>query len=135
MKKSLTGLLFLLLTAGIMSAQSGFTIKFTTKTPFAVASTTLPAGSYQITLMDPDSGVFECSAESGSPSVMFEADTHEVIPTKTEVTFSKYGDKMILKNISIAGTAGYWIPSSLPEKKSKKGGTKPTSVPVAASKK
>ncbi len=123
----------MLLTVGILSAQQ-FTLKFTTTTPFVVAGTTLPAGSYTLRLMDGDEGTFECAAVSGSPSVMFEADPHEVVPTATDVTFSKYGDKLIMKNISIAGDQGYWIPMSIPEKNAKKTGVKPTKVSTPAAK-
>jgi hypothetical protein len=65
---------------------------------------------------------------------MFEADPHEVVPTATDVTFAKYGDKLIMKNISIAGDQGYWIPMSIPEKNAKKTGAKPTKVSTPAAK-
>jgi hypothetical protein len=39
-----------------------------------------------------------------------------------------------LKNMSIAGDQGYWIPISLPEKQSKKGGAKATQVSMEATK-
>jgi hypothetical protein len=132
MRKLLIGSM-ILLTVGILSAQD-FAVTFTSKTPFAVAGATVPAGSYTIKLLDEDSNLFECSSTSGSHSVMFEADRHEVVPKATEVTFAKYGDKLVLKNISIAGTAGYWVPVSLPEKASKKGGAKPTPVAMTAAK-
>jgi hypothetical protein len=132
MRKILMGCV-MLLTVSILSAQD-FNLKFTVKTPFAVAGTTLPAGTYTIRLLDDSENTFECSAISGSPSVLFEADAHEVIPTTTSVSFAKYGDKLILKNISIAGDQGYWVPISLPEKRSKKGGTKATPVSTAAAK-
>jgi hypothetical protein len=130
MRKILMGCV-MLLTVGIVSAQQ-FNLKFTSKAPFAVAGATLPAGTYQITQLDLDDNLFECSAVSGKPSVMFEADPHEVIPTTTGVAFEKYGDTLILKNISIAGDQGYWLPISLPEKRSKKGGVKPTKVSMGA---
>jgi hypothetical protein len=132
MRKILLGCM-LLLTAGIVSAQN-FAVTFTVKTPFTVASSTLPAGTYSIRLMDDDDYTFECSSASGGHSVMFEADRHEVVPSATEVTFSKYNDKLILKNISIAGDAAYWIPTSVPEKRVKKTGAKPTKVSSTATK-
>jgi hypothetical protein len=124
----------LLLTAGIASAQN-FAITFTTKTPFTVASSTLPAGSYTIRMLDGDDYTFECTNSSNDHSVMFEADRHEVTPTTTDVTFSKYGDKLVMKNISIAGDASYWIPISTPEKRVKKTGATPTKVTTTATKK
>jgi hypothetical protein len=134
MRKILMGGAMLLLTVATVFAQP-FNITFTSKTPFAVDSATLPAGSYQIRLLDQDENLFECAATSGSHSVLFEADMHEEVPTKTDVTFAKYGDKLILKNISVAGVAGYFIATSLPEKRAKKGGVKPTSVSTPATKK
>ncbi len=134
MKKFLLGGAMLLLTVATVVAQP-FNITFTSKTPFAVDAATVPAGTYQIRLVDQDDNLFECASTSGSHSVLFEADMHEEIPAKTDVTFAKYGDKLILKNISIAGVGGYFITTSLPEKRAKKGGVKATNVTMAATKK
>jgi hypothetical protein len=133
MKPILVGCL-MLLSAGMLSAQAEFNVKFTMKTPFAVAGTTFPAGSYQIRVVDDDANTLECTTESGVPTVMFEADVHEVTPTATEVTFAKYGDKLVLKNVSIAGDKGYFVPLSAPEKKAKKTNPKATKVSVSAAK-
>jgi hypothetical protein len=134
MKNILMGCVFLM-AAGILPAQDQFNLEFTVKTPFAVSGATLPAGTYNIRLVDRDENIFECAGKSGSPSVLFEADPHEIVPTTTGVTFAKYGDKLVLKNISIAGDQGYWIATSIPEKRQKKGGVKPTAVTTAATKK
>jgi hypothetical protein len=131
MKRILIGFVMLLLTVAIGSAQN-FNLTFTAKTPFAVAGATLPAGNYQIRLVDADQNLLECAATSGTHSVLIEADLHEEVPTTTAVTFAKYGDKLILKNVSISGVAGYFIPISAPEKRAKKGGVKPTSVSIPA---
>src|SRR5437899_1615702 len=112
-----------LMSLGIISAQE-FNLKFTSKTPFSVGNGSLPAGTYQIRPVDEDNTTFECAAVSGSPSVLFEADALETIPTKTEVTFRKYGDKLVLKNMSLEGGQAYWIPVSLHEKHHKKGRVK-----------
>jgi hypothetical protein len=123
----------ILMSMGIISAQE-FNLKFTSKTPFSVGNGSLPAGTYQIRPMDEENSTFECAALSGSPSVLFEADGMDTTPTKTEVTFRKYGDKLVLKNMSIAGEQGYWIPISLHEKHHKKGHVKPTNVSSPATK-
>jgi hypothetical protein len=123
----------MLLTVGILSAQS-FNVKFTTKTPFVVSGTTLPAGTYQIRVMEDDENMLECTAVSGSPSVMFEADTHDLVPTESAVTFAKYGDKLVLKNVSVAGERGYFVPLSPTEKRSKKAGVVATKVSTVATK-
>jgi hypothetical protein len=123
----------ILMSMGIISAQD-FNLKFTSKTPFSVGNGSLPAGTYQIRPIDEENTTFECAAASGSPSVLFEADALDTTPTKTEVTFRKYGDKLVLKNISIAGEQGYWIPISLHEKHHIKGRVKPTKVSTPATK-
>jgi hypothetical protein len=123
----------ILMSMGIISAQD-FNLKFTSKTPFSVGNGSLPAGTYQIRPIDEENTTFECAAASGSPSVLFEADALDTTPTKTEVTFRKYGDKLVLKNMSIAGEQVYWIPISLHEKHHKKGRVKPTKVSIPATK-
>jgi hypothetical protein len=134
MRKILTGCMMLLFTVAIGSAQP-FAVTFTLKTPFSVASSTLPPGTYEIRLLDDSENVFECTDKASGHSVMFEADPHELTPTATEVTFAKYGDKLVLKNISVKGVAGYWIPLSVPEKHSKKSGTQSTKVSTPATQK
>jgi hypothetical protein len=131
MWKVLMGCL-ILLTMGIVSAQD-FKVNFTSKTPFTVGNANLPPGSYQIRPID-EEGTFECSAASGHPSVLFEAEPLETVPAKTDVAFAKYGDKMLLKNFSVEGVQAYTIPVSLYEKHHKKGGAKPTKVPAPATK-
>ena len=125
----------MLSTVGMLSAQDNFKFEFITKTAFSVAGATLPAGTYKIRMVDHDENVFECQAKSGAPSVKFEANPHEVTPGTTNVTFAKYGDKVVLKNMSIAGDRGYWIATSIPEKHHKKGGVQPTTVATAAANK
>jgi hypothetical protein len=121
-----------LLTLAIVSAQD-FNVKFTSKTPFTVGNANLPPGTYQIRPID-EEGTFECSGPSGTPSVLFEAEPQETVPAKTDVTFAKYGDKMVLKGFSVEGVQAYTIPTSLYEKHHKKGGAKPTKVPAPATK-
>jgi hypothetical protein len=124
----------LLMMTGVLSAQA-FRLKFTAKTPFSVGSGSLPAGTYEIRVSeDTDENTFECTAASGSPSVLFEADAMETIPTTTGLDFQKYGDKLVLKSFSIAGQQGFFIPISMHEKKAKKTGGKPTKVSTPATK-
>lgn len=130
MRKVVIGML---MSIAMMSAQD-FSLKFTAKEPFMVGNGTLPAGTYQIRAVDGDSTTFECAGLSGSPAVLFEADASETTPGKSEVTFKKYGDKLVLKSFSIEGDQGYWIPSSLHEKHQKKTKVKPTSVSTVATK-
>jgi hypothetical protein len=119
--------------AGIVSAQN-FDLKFTVKTPIMVGEGTLPAGSYQIRTIDENT--FECAnASTGSPSVLFTADAMETTPTKSELGFAKYNDKLVLKSFAIAGDQGYFIPMSNNEKRIKKAtGVKSTKVTTPVTK-
>jgi hypothetical protein len=132
MRKVVLGCL-ILFTMGIVSAQD-FNLAFTSKTPFTVGNGNLPAGSYQIRPIS-EEGTFECSAASGQPAVLFEAEPMETVPAKTDLTFVKYGDKMLVKSFSVEGVQGYTIPVSLYEKHHKKTtSAKPTKVSVMATK-
>jgi hypothetical protein len=127
-----------ILTIGIgLSQQGPGNINFTMKTPFVVGNTTMPPGSYQIRATD-DQSTMECSAASGVPSVFFDVESTEPVNpyTKSEVTFVKYGDKLVLKNIQTEGSLqGFMVVTTSAEKKHKKAaGGKGTKVPVAATK-
>lgn len=127
MKKLLLLACLTLLTVGIASAQQQL-ISFTSKTPFSIGNSTLPAGNYQISTDGSDLMLFECTNESKGTSVMFEADATDMAPKTSSVTFAKYGDKLVLKSFGTAGNQGFFIPLSLPEKQAKKSGAKPTKV-------
>ena len=127
MKRLLIMTCLALLTIGIASAQQQL-ISFTSKTPFSIGNSNLPAGNYQISTDGSDLMLFECTNESKGTSVMFEADATDTSPKTSSVTFAKYGDKLILKSFGAAGSQGFFIPLSLPEKQAKKSGAKPTKV-------
>jgi hypothetical protein len=116
-----------LLTMGITSAQQQL-ISFTAKTPFSIGNAKLPAGPYQISATDQDLQTFECTNQSTRASVMFEADTSDVAPSTSSVTFAKYGSLLVLKSFGTAGNQGFFIPLSLPEKQAKKTGAKSAKV-------
>jgi hypothetical protein len=118
------------------SAQPGpGSVNFTTSSAFTVGNTTLPAGSYKIRATE-DQTVFEITAASGSPSVVFEvSDVDTSNNPKTEVNFAKYGDKLVLKNFMVQGeTMSYTVNSSTAERKHKKAGGKATKVSTPATK-
>jgi len=121
----------MLLTVGIVSAQQQL-ISFTSKSPFTIGNAKLPAGTYQISASGQDLMVFECTNESTKTSVMFEADATDNPPKTSSVTFAKYGDLLVLKSFGSAGSQGFFIPLSLPEKQAKKSGAKPTKVTTPA---
>jgi hypothetical protein len=115
------------LTMGIASAQQQL-ISFTAKTPFSIGNAKLPAGTYQISATDQDLQTFECTNQSTGASMMFEADTSDMAPSTSSVTFAKYGSLLVLKSFGTAGGQGFFIPLSLPEKQAKKTGAKPAKV-------
>ena len=116
---------------GIASAQPQL-ISFTSKTPFTIGNAKLPAGTYQISTSGQDLMTFECTNESTRTSVMFEADATDTAPSTSSVTFAKYGDQLVLKSVAAAGSQGFFIPLSIPEKQAKKSGAKPTKVTTPA---
>jgi hypothetical protein len=126
-----------LLTMGIVAAQNPANVNFTIDKPFVVGNATLPAGSYQIRGTD-DQSVLECTAASGSPSVMFEVEPMEPNNpyAKTQVQFVSYGGKQVLKYIETAGSLqGFMSITTAAEKKHKKAaGGKGTKVAVPATK-
>jgi hypothetical protein len=126
-----------LMMAGLVSAQSQGSgrLNFTAASAFVVGNTTLPAGSYKIRPTD-DTNLFEITAASGQPSVMFEVSDSDVIGgnKKTEVNFSKYGDHLILKNFMVQNeNSMFTVVTSFVERKSKAAG-KPTKVANPATK-
>ena len=94
-----------------------------------------PAGTYQIRLLDQDDNLFECASTSSSHSVLFEADMHEEIPSKTDVMFAKYGDKLILKNIDIGRGRRILYYDVTSRETRQKRRVKPTNVSLVATKK
>ncbi len=104
-------------------------MKFKVPSEFHVGDASLPAGSYEIRRIDPET--YECTAASGSPSVMFAVDPVDTVGSKTDVSFAKYGDTLILKSVSIEGFEGFTVMTSLQEKAARKSGKKPTKVSAA----
>jgi len=134
MKKVFLLGLLMLLAVCIASAQDGNTLRFKMTGPFVVDNTTLPAGSYSIRRMS-DEGELELSAASGQPQVLIDADPLETPAGKANVSFAKYGDKMVLKQIDFPDQMSFWIPMSTAEKHHRKtSGGKSTKTSVAVTK-
>jgi len=131
MKKLMMLTCLTLLSVGIASAQQQL-ITFTSKSPFTLGNAKLPAGTYQIAGVGPELMTFECTNSSTRTSVMFEADATDTTPSTSSVTFAKYGDQLVLKSFNAAGSQGFFIPLSLPEKQAKKSGAKPTKMTTPA---
>jgi hypothetical protein len=96
----------ILLLAGVQkaSAQIVYPVEFTTSFPFTVGYATVPAGSYTIT-PDEDNPAMLLLA-GGRTSVFFQTEDKDAqkAPSKTEVVFSKFGDKYVLKDIWVEGS-------------------------------
>jgi len=110
-------------------------LQFTVNSSFAVDNVVLPSGTYTLKQDVEDSGLFTVSDNDGKHSIYISCENIEVSSptTKTELTFRKYGDTLVLKEIWIAGsTTEMLVPSGPVEKKAAKLG-KPTKVSVAAS--
>ena len=118
-------------------AQGGPAVTFTASGAFNAGEATFPAGTYTIR-QDQDT-LQEWVISNDSLAVSAFITTQVVDATtanqKTEITFHKYGDTLVLKEITIAGMkTRYVVQMSHPEKKAAKSG-KPTKVSVPAEKK
>jgi len=96
----------ILVLAGVQKASSQivYPVEFTTSFPFTAGSATVPAGSYTIT-PDEDNPALLLLA-GGRTSVFFQTEEKDAqkAPSKTEVVFSRYGDKYVLKDIWVEGS-------------------------------
>ena len=96
----------ILVLAGAQNASAQITnsVEFTTAFPFTVGNTTVPAGTYTIRPDDDASNILLLTG--GRSDVLFETEnkTQESIPSKTELTFNRYGDGYVLKGIQVEGS-------------------------------
>jgi hypothetical protein len=101
-----------------------------------VGDATLPAGSYTISPADDENPeVFRI--EGGHASVFFVTESAQAsqAPSRTEIVFSLYGDRYVLKNIWVEGSAiGYQAEATLGERHAVKRGASSTSQRVTARK-
>lgn len=129
----LTGLSFV----SSVWAQGGNAIEFKVTSSFIAGDAKLPAGTYTIR-QDPDSQLeWVISNDSKGFSVFLPTEpSGQTTPNqKTEVTFQKYGNTLVLKEIWIPGfSTGFTVQTSYAEKKAAKAGS-PTKVSVPAAKK
>jgi len=118
------------------SAQIETSVEFTTSFPFTVGDATLPAGSYTISPADEeDPEVFRLEGAHASVFFLTESAQASQAPSKTEIVFSRYGDRYALKNIWVEGSAiGYLAETALGERHAVKRGAPSTPERVAARK-
>ena len=129
----LTGLSFV----SSVRAQGGNAIEFKATSAFVAGDTKFPAGTYTIR-QEPESQMeWEITNDTKGFSAFLLTDpTNSTASSqKAEVTFQKYGNTLVLKEIWIPGLAsGFSVQTSYAEKKAAKAGS-PTKVSVAAAKK
>ena len=124
------------LTAGNLTAQTNNLI-FTAPSSFVAGEATFPAGTYTLRQFQDDLSVWEISSDSKNATAVLLTETTDVSGNsgKNELTFLKYGNTLVLKQIGIGGsTTAYIVQTSYAERKAAKAG-KPTKVAVPAQKK
>ena len=141
--KALSGRFFILavllvaFAACTMAQTATPTLAFTAPGPFIAGDASFPAGSYTIHQTQEEPNVWEISSDTKTHNAFVstvEEDALSPYP-KTEVTFRKYGNTLILKEVLIgAQTIGYVVLPGHAEKQAAKSG-KPTKVSVPATKK
>jgi len=129
----LTGLSFV----SSVWAQAGNSIEFKATSSFVAGDAKFPAGTYTIRQEPENNQEWEISNDSKGYSAFLLTDPSSSTTSnqKTEVTFQKYGNTLVLKEIWIQGLAnGFSVQTSYAEKKVAKAGSS-TKVSVAAAKK
>ena len=96
----------ILVLAGVQNAVAQITnsVEFTTSFPFTVGNTKVPAGSYTIRPDDDDPNILVLTGARADVLFQTENRAQESIPSKTEVTFNRYGDGYVLKGIQVEGS-------------------------------
>jgi hypothetical protein len=96
----------ILVLAGVQNASAQITnsVEFTTSFPFTVGNTTVPAGSYTIRPDDDDPNILVLNGARADVLFQTENKVKQNIPSNTEVTFNRYGDGYVLKNIQVEGS-------------------------------
>ena len=118
-------------------AQGGNAIEFKATSAFVAGDTKFPAGTYTIRQEPESQMAWEITNDTKGFSAFLLTDpTNSTASSqKAEVTFQKYGNTLVLKEIWIPGLAsGFSVQSSYAEKKAAKAGS-PTKVSVPAAKK
>jgi len=91
--------------------RSNATIRANIPYSFVVNNTTLPAGTYVITVLDPyasDLSVLEIRSANSKTAVLFETDPVTVpgLAPQTELVFDKIGDTYFLSRVFLKGNEG-----------------------------
>ena len=75
---------------------------------FVVNNTTLPAGGYVITVVDPLASVLKIRSANGKTAVLFDTETVAVpgLAPHTELVFDKIGETYFLSRVFLEGDGG-----------------------------
>lgn len=103
---------------------------------FVVNNTTLPAGSYEVTVVEQtELNTLEIRSTNGKTAVVFETDPTEAnrVMPKSELVFDKIGDTYFLSRVFLTGDqSGNQLPKSKMLKKLEAKGLKSESRSIAA---
>jgi len=115
-------------------AQIGRPLEFTTAFPFTVGKTTVAGGTYSISAVASDQATLELRGRTASVVELARQTRPAATPAKTEVVFEHYGDRYILKNVWVAGSAvGYEFDVKSAERHLGRAAEPPTELRVSAS--
>jgi len=122
--QKLTVLMSMLCLLSAIPAMAQIDNRLTFQAPFTfyAGNAKLPAGSYTVTQPDDNAELLLIESADGSHSVFVEyvADGSDTAPSKTEVTFNKYGNADFLSRISVAGQNSMQILASKAERNAAK---------------
>ncbi|HXQ35661.1 MAG TPA: hypothetical protein VN843_16720 [Anaerolineales bacterium] len=118
--------------------RSDATIRANIPYSFVVNNTTLPAGTYVITVLDSyasDLSVLEIRTANGKTAVFFETDPVTVPGSapRTELVFDKIGDTYFLSKVFLKGDEGNQLLKSKTQRRLEENGSVAESRSIAAS--
>jgi len=114
--------MLLLLSAMPTMAQMDNRVTFQAPSTFYAGNAKLPAGSYTVSQPDDNAELLLIESADGSHSVFVEyvADGSDTAPSKTEITFNKYGNTEFLSRITVEGQNSMQIVASKAERNAAK---------------
>ena len=118
--------------------RSDATIRVNVPYSFVVNNTTLPGGTYVITVDDPygsDTSVLEIRSANGKTAVLFDTDpiTGPRLAPQTELVFDKVGDTYFLSRVFLKGDEGNQLLKSKTQRRLEENGSIAESHSIAAS--
>ena len=118
--------------------RSDATIRANIPYAFVVNNTTLPAGTYVITVSDPygsDTSVLEIRSANSKTAVLFDTDpiTGPRLAPQTELVFEKIGDTYFLSQVFLQGDEGSQVRKSKTQQRFEENGSIAESHSIAAS--